>query len=358
MMLAGIPPRADGVSGHRLGACAFSVTGLQKKEVRCEMKGKLVAFVGVFCIAMLIVSGASADKPPKPDKPDKPDRTTTEWIEFTGDLAGGEVVEGCCPNAGPNPQYEMTLSEEAFGGLAGTYLGYLFINAYGTGQDAEYVVQFWHSSDFSFEIIGGVTEKDRKNNVTTVTFTGEDCTTQDRTEVIATVSFVLVRTPNLPDASKRGRATPKKMNGTWSSIVTVPPNDVLGNPVDVYFPEMDTFSTSGAVITSALSFMPLMLDEGFFLASVGIGQGNWKMAGGHRFVMTQWRFLADPDSGQPFGYMKIVAEWRLVNKNFAVGEYEVHILELDMTTPFNSGGVPAVVGGPFEMTRLPIEYLP
>ena len=31
MMLAGIPPRADGVSGHGLGARAFSVTGLQKK---------------------------------------------------------------------------------------------------------------------------------------------------------------------------------------------------------------------------------------------------------------------------------------------------------------------------------------
>ena len=30
MMLAGIPPRADSVSGHGRGACAFSVNGLQK----------------------------------------------------------------------------------------------------------------------------------------------------------------------------------------------------------------------------------------------------------------------------------------------------------------------------------------
>ena len=179
-----------------------------------------------------------------------------------------------------------------------------------------------------------------------------------RVAVILTIICLIVGPSALFAGQADGKATPKKMNGTWSSIVTVPPNDVLGNPVDVYFPEMDTFSTSGAVITSALGFMPLMLDEGSFLASVGIGQGNWKMAGGHRFVMTQWRFLADLDSGQPFGYMKIVAEWRLVNKNFAVGEYEVHILELDMTTPFNSGGVPAVVGGPFQMWRLPVEPLP
>ena len=178
-----------------------------------------------------------------------------------------------------------------------------------------------------------------------------------RVAVILTIICLIVGPSALFAGQPDGKAAPKKMNGTWSSIVTVPPNDVLGNPDDVYLPEMDTFSTSGTVITSALGFMPLNLDKGFFLVSVGIGQGNWKMAGGHRFVMTQWRFLTDLDSGQPFGYMKIVAEWRLVDKNLAFGEYEVHILKLD-TTPFNSGGVPAVVGGPFEMERLHIEYLP
>ena len=80
MMLAGIPPRAGGVSGHGLGACAFSITGLQKKEVGCEMKGRLVAFVGVFCIAMLIASGAYADKPPKEPKPPKPANIAVECI--------------------------------------------------------------------------------------------------------------------------------------------------------------------------------------------------------------------------------------------------------------------------------------
>ncbi len=70
------------------------------------MKGRLVAFAGIFCIASLIVSSANAGKPDKPPKADKPDKTTAECIVFTGDLAsvpGGTVVEGCCPNAGPNP---------------------------------------------------------------------------------------------------------------------------------------------------------------------------------------------------------------------------------------------------------------
>jgi len=66
------------------------------------MKGRLIAVVGVFCIAILIFSGTDAQGM-KPDKPDKPSKSNTEWIEFWGDLVGGQPVDGCCPNAGPNP---------------------------------------------------------------------------------------------------------------------------------------------------------------------------------------------------------------------------------------------------------------
>ena len=50
------------------------------------MKGRLAAFVGVFCIAMLFASGAYAGKPPKEPKEPKsplPGNIAIECIEFT-----------------------------------------------------------------------------------------------------------------------------------------------------------------------------------------------------------------------------------------------------------------------------------
>ncbi len=68
------------------------------------MKGKLIVFAGILCIASLMVSGANADKPTtNPGKGDKSPKTNTELIVFTGDLEGWAHVEGCCPNAGPFP---------------------------------------------------------------------------------------------------------------------------------------------------------------------------------------------------------------------------------------------------------------
>ena len=59
-------------------------------------------------------------------KPEKPERIT-----FTGDLSGQEDILGCCPNAGPFPEFTMTLS----GALpAGTYNGNIFMNVYGAGK--------------------------------------------------------------------------------------------------------------------------------------------------------------------------------------------------------------------------------
>jgi hypothetical protein len=212
MMLAGIPPRAGGVSGHRLGVCA--VFGQWASEVRRRrgMKGRLVAFVGVFCIAILVVSGANADKPDR-GKPPGPTKLEKELIVFKdGDLEGAQVVEGCCLNRGPAPEYEMTLPH----GLgepgdttycpSGTYTGHLFMNYWGAGRAQEFLVRFRGTNEnldyISIEIIGGEIDRNKKTKVLTVTFTNDDCwVLEDECprapcgEHIAYVNFTLVRTP-------------------------------------------------------------------------------------------------------------------------------------------------------------------
>ena len=151
------------------------------------MKARLVQLAGVLCIVGLIVSGAHAK-----GRPDNPGVPKAEWIAFSGDLAGGQIVEGCCPNAGPFPLYTMTLNDGEDGLPDGTYEGQLFINRYGAGRDQKYVVQFWNDS-LEVEIIGGVIDYDRRNKVTTVTFTDELCRHLETKQRIAVVSFVLVR---------------------------------------------------------------------------------------------------------------------------------------------------------------------
>ena len=177
------------------------------------MKGRLVAFVGVFCIAMLIVSGAIADKPEKPGKPDKPPKPpktpglTTECIIFEDNLEdndgvhgylesvpGETVVVGCCPNAGPAPEYTMTLHNICYpSDVTETKIclpdfpldGYLFINVLGTpGPDQRYMVKFWTwkydagdpgVGDYFFEIRGGDL-RDRKTEGPNVTYLDDTAT--------------------------------------------------------------------------------------------------------------------------------------------------------------------------------------
>jgi hypothetical protein len=158
------------------------------------MKGRLIGFVGIFCIAILIVSGSYAQ-----GKPDKPGKSKTEWIEFWGDLNGGQPVDGCCPNAGPFPPYRMCLNFEVSGHPAGTwYDGHLFINGYryhGWGE-REYIVQFWtDDQDVAIEIIGGVVDFDKRTKVLTVTFTDELCVDMNTGQPITTVTFTLIRRP-------------------------------------------------------------------------------------------------------------------------------------------------------------------
>jgi hypothetical protein len=53
------------------------------------MKGRLVAVVGVFCIASLIVSVAYADKPEGKNRV-----PTSICMEVTGEIIGGDIVDG------------------------------------------------------------------------------------------------------------------------------------------------------------------------------------------------------------------------------------------------------------------------
>jgi hypothetical protein len=151
------------------------------------MKGRFVAFVGVFCIALLVVFGADAKgKPDKPGKSPRPGNITKECIVFTGALEGGEVVEGCCPNAGPFPAYTMTLwiedlPLEAWGK---TFEGDLFAKPVRFRENRRwverYLVQFltwdWENDtpgtgDYSFEIFSDSDDivYDETTDVLTVT---------------------------------------------------------------------------------------------------------------------------------------------------------------------------------------------
>ena len=160
-----------------------------------------LGILGLAAIFLLSMASYSTDKEVttkgKPDKPFKPGKPEKDWIQFTGDLAtvpGGEVVDGCCPNAGPFPAYTMTLAFWVGDIPPGTPIdGYLFINGYGAGRNHAYKVQFWNDDLYIFiEIIGGVIDNDRKNKVLTVTFENEECF-EYWTGTTTLVTFTLVR---------------------------------------------------------------------------------------------------------------------------------------------------------------------
>ncbi len=54
-----------------------------------------------------------------------------------------------------------------------------------------YVVKFWSESLGAIEIIGGEIYEDKKNKVTTVIFTDENCLNMNTGEFIAVVNFEL-----------------------------------------------------------------------------------------------------------------------------------------------------------------------
>ena len=173
------------------------------------MKGRVVVFTVALCITGLVASGVFADKPEKPPgKPATPGETT-DLIIFEGDLKGSAIVLGCCPNAGPNPEYTMTVNRDLGyeGGLQvpkGTYDGFIFMNFFGTRKNQQYYIKFWGSSsttpglNVAFGIKGGVIYQEKKSDTLRVEFDGDDLYTLDSEgvldEYIDTVYFILERT--------------------------------------------------------------------------------------------------------------------------------------------------------------------
>ena len=153
---------------------------------------KWLALVAMLVSLVFVVTNATAKKPVKP--PPDSDKTKAECIIFTGALEtmpGWEVVEGCCPNAGPWPAYAMTLNlpllneDDTTTSFTHEYEGQLFIGGIGNGPrtpDAQYKVQFWSwdwdedtpgIGDIFFQIYGGIIVEDKKNKTLAVSFRDE-----------------------------------------------------------------------------------------------------------------------------------------------------------------------------------------
>ncbi len=167
----------------------------------------LILSITLILVSLIFVSSFGLSKPkPKPEQ-------NSEWITFSGDLYGEQEVVGCCPNAGPWPNYTMTLSEEVFPQeMTGEeHDGNIFMNRFGRNMHWAYKVQFWRGEggdgyfyEYFIEIRGGVVHNDKKTKILTVTFENVPCyeiwkrgeLLTETIEVI--VSFVLTRDPHHP----------------------------------------------------------------------------------------------------------------------------------------------------------------
>jgi hypothetical protein len=117
-----------------------------------------------------------------------------------GDLEGNQIVMGCCPNAGPSPEYTMTMSDNFPVEFRGEHTGYVYMNGFGRHLPWAYKVQFWWGGEeeYFIEIRGGTVTKDKKSRILTARFTQEDtCWTWDPNGVerIIFIDFTLIRDP-------------------------------------------------------------------------------------------------------------------------------------------------------------------
>ena len=126
-----------------------------------------------------------------------------ERITFSGDLYGDQEVEGCCGNAGPYPEYNMTLSDVFPIPMPGEHEGNIFMNSFGRNMPWEYIVQFWWTegdTEYFIEIRGGEKDQNKKTKILTVTFHMETCNIwiNDVLTEPKTVTFTLIRDPHHP----------------------------------------------------------------------------------------------------------------------------------------------------------------
>lgn len=127
-----------------------------------------------------------------------------EWIAFSGDLKGSQEVEGCCGNAGPWPEYNMTLSDEFQEEFQGTHTGNIFMNGFGRKMDWAYKFQFWWTegdTEYFIEIRGGEIHKDKKTKILTVYFfltETYEIWINETLQAPVIVTFTLTRDPHHP----------------------------------------------------------------------------------------------------------------------------------------------------------------
>ena len=157
----------------------------------------ILSIVLILSVTLILVSSGLAKREPN-----------FERITFTGDLSGDQEVEGCCGNAGPWPEYTMTLSDKFLEGFRGEHTGEIFMNGFGRRMPWAYKVQFWwwteDGTEYFIEFRGGVVHKDKKTKILTVTFENVPCYEIWKrgdllTETIdVIVSFNLTRDPHHP----------------------------------------------------------------------------------------------------------------------------------------------------------------
>ena len=173
------------------------------------MKSKVISVlilsITLILVSLILVSGMYDDLSTQ-DTSDletlrlsKP-KPKSEWITFSGDLNGSQEVVGCCPNAGPYPEYNMTLSDNFPPEFRGEHTGNIFLNSFGRNMPWAYKVQFWWGgeNEYFIEIRGGEVHEEKRTKILTVTFTQEDtCWTWDPSgvEIIIFIEFTLIIDP-------------------------------------------------------------------------------------------------------------------------------------------------------------------
>jgi hypothetical protein len=132
-------------------------------------------------------------------------RDFSEHIKFTGDLVGEQDVLGCCPNAGPSPEYTLTLAGPFPPEISGIeHDGEIFMNNTGRQSPGDYMVQFFieftNGETMYLEIRGGKATLERRTKILTVIFKYEDTLCEiwrdgELTDTIP-VEFTLIRAPH------------------------------------------------------------------------------------------------------------------------------------------------------------------